>query len=322
MPPIVLLAYYCVAILVASVLGGMLPGWLRLTHRWMEVAVSLVAGVMLGVALLHLLPHALDTAAQTGSGPNRFLGPLQWALAGWLAMFFVERFFCFHHHDLPGEGHDCHSHDHDHGHSHDHSHTHESPHEHLGPLACDEHSHAHSDHAHDLSWGGAAFGLTLHSVLAGVALAASVFHEQSDRSWAGLGVFVAILLHKPFDSMTIAMLMARGNRSRGAQALANAAFALAVPAGALLFYLGAVDGHEAANAAAASALAFSAGMFLCISMSDLLPELQFHHHDRFKLSAALLLGLAVAWAACRFEQHTHAPPATPPLPAAQPEADS
>lgn len=298
MPPIVLLTYYCVAILVASVLGGMLPGWLRLTHRWMEVVVSLVAGVMLGVALLHLLPHALDTAAQNGSGPNRFLGPLQWALAGWLAMFFVERFFCFHHHDLPSEEHD---------HSHSHDHDHDTP----GPLSCGDHSHAHSDHAHDLSWGGAAFGLTLHSVLAGVALAASVYHRQSDASWAGFGVFVAILLHKPFDSMTIAMLMARGNRSRGAQALANAVFAMAVPAGALLFYLGAVDGHETANAAAASALAFSAGMFLCISMSDLLPELQFHHHDRFKLSAALLLGLAIAWAACQFEQHTHGPVAPP-----------
>ncbi|TWT33528.1 zinc transporter ZupT [Posidoniimonas corsicana] len=286
MPPIVLLAYYCVAILLASVLGGMLPGWLRLTHRWMECAVSLVAGVMLGVALLHLLPHALDTAAATGSGPNRFLGPLQWALVGWLAMFFVERFFCFHHHDLPDDDHD---------------------HDHAGPIACEEHGHAHSDHSHDLSWGGAIFGLTLHSVLAGVALAASVFHNQTGGAWAGLGVFVAIVLHKPFDSMTIAMLMARGGRSATAQAAANAAFALAVPLGAVLFYLGAVNGHEAANAAAGSALAFSAGMFLCISMSDLLPELQFHHHDRFKLSAALLLGLAVAWVACRFEQHTHGP---------------
>ena len=43
------------------------------------------------------------------------------------------------------------------------------------------------------------------------------------------------------------------------------------------------------------ALAFSAGVFICISLSDLLPELEFHAHDRFKLSLALLLGVAAAW---------------------------
>lgn len=294
MPSIVLLAYYCVAILVVSVLGGMLPQWFRLTHRWMEVAVSMVAGVMLGVALLHLLPHALEAAATQGQGPNRFLPPLQWALAGWLAMFFVERFFCFHHHDLPEEEATERAEDHDHH----------------GPLACDEHGHAHSDHAHDLSWGGAIFGLTLHSVLAGVALAASVFHAQDAASIAGFGAFIAILLHKPFDSMTIAMLMARGGRSPIQQAIANAAFSLAVPLGALFFYTGAMNGLES-GAGVGAALGFSAGMFLCISMSDLLPELQFHHHDRLKLSFALLLGLAIAWAACRMEQHTHAPPVGP-----------
>jgi zinc and cadmium transporter len=40
-------------------------------------------------------------------------------------------------------------------------------------------------------------------------------------------------------------------------------------------------------------LAFSAGTFLCIALSDLLPELQFHEHDRWKLSVALLAGLAL-----------------------------
>jgi zinc and cadmium transporter len=53
------------------------------------------------------------------------------------------------------------------------------------------------------------------------------------------------------------------------------------------------------------ALAFSSGVFLCIAGSDLLPELQFHHHDRWKLSAALVLGLLVAYAAGRLEGHSH-----------------
>jgi zinc and cadmium transporter len=54
------------------------------------------------------------------------------------------------------------------------------------------------------------------------------------------------------------------------------------------------------------ALGFSAGAFLCISLSDLLPEVQFHHHDRGKLSASLLLGVALAYGIGLFEgEHAH-----------------
>jgi zinc and cadmium transporter len=49
------------------------------------------------------------------------------------------------------------------------------------------------------------------------------------------------------------------------------------------------------------ALAFSAGTFICIASSDLLPELQFHRHDRVGLSAALLVGLALAGTIARLE---------------------
>ena len=65
--PTVLLAYYCALILVASIVGGMIPVWFKLTHRWMQFAVSFVAGVMLGVGVLLMLPHAIvDTAAANG----------------------------------------------------------------------------------------------------------------------------------------------------------------------------------------------------------------------------------------------------------------
>jgi len=77
------------------------------------------------------------------------------------------------------------------------------------------------------------------------------------------------------------------------------------------------------------ALAAAAGTFLCIATSDLLPELQFHTHDRFRLSAALLAGLGLAAAIVFFEERGHdhhlpappVPPAAniaPPLPSAPP----
>ena len=38
-------------------------------------------------------------------------------------------------------------------------------------------------------------------------------------------------------------------------------------------------------------------------MSDLLPELQFHRHDRVLLTAALLAGLAISWSVTLFHFH-------------------
>jgi zinc and cadmium transporter len=52
-------------------------------------------------------------------------------------------------------------------------------------------------------------------------------------------------------------------------------------------------------------LGFAAGAFLCIATSDLLPELQFHRHDRVKLSAALAAGLALAWGTVFLETGGH-----------------
>ena len=44
-----------------------------------------------------------------------------------------------------------------------------------------------------------------------------------------------------------------------------------------------------------SALAFSAGVFLCIALSDLLPEMEFHAHNRFRLTVALIAGVLLAY---------------------------
>ena len=51
---------------------------------------------------------------------------------------------------------------------------------------------------------------------------------------------------------------------------------------------------------------FSAGVFVCISLGDLLPELEFHSHDRVKLSAMLLIGVALAYGIGLLEpKHAH-----------------
>jgi len=297
MTTIQVLLVYCLLILLASLVGGLVPLVVKLTHKRMQLAISLVAGFMLGVAVLHLLPHALMTIQP---GPAA-----KWMIAGLLAMFLLERFFCFHHHDAPPDNPPV-----------------EDPVQ-SDPPSPKDHAHGHTcgHHAastlggaqeHRLGWGGAAVGLTIHSIIAGVALTAAMSsqtltgaHTPESVGWPGLAVFLVILLHKPFDSLTLGTLMAAGGWSVPARHLVNTLFALAVPLGALLFQLGLASEHIHESYAVGATVAFSAGVFLVISLSDLLPELQFHHHDRGKLSTALLLGVAMAWAASHFEAGSH-----------------
>jgi zinc and cadmium transporter len=289
MGPQTALLVFCAAIVAASFLGGAVPLWVRLTHRRLQLGLSFVSGVMLGVAVFHMLPHALmaRAAAPAGGDGHGQFDPIMLALAlGFVAMFFLERFAHFHQHEAP-----------------------EPP--------CDDPNHGHPGHHHPhgghaggvgrLTWAGAAVGMGLHSLLEGVALAASIEAGAAmgdSGAIAGIGTFLVILLHKPFDAMTIATLFSAGGGSRGRAFLVSALFALLVPVGAALFLAGVTASGDAASLVPL-ALAFSAGTFLCIAAADILPEVQFHRHDRVALSAALLLGLGMALAIGRLEAATH-----------------
>ncbi|MGA2245799.1 MAG: ZIP family metal transporter [Verrucomicrobiota bacterium] len=278
--PAWLLSIYCLLVLVASLAGGWLLLLIHLNHTRLQLAVSFVAGLMLGIALLHFLPDANDQLHSLDQ-------TVKWMLGGFLTMFFVQRFFHFHHHDLPeGDPEDCCGHDHEQDHAEHHA----------------GHAHTLADKsAQQLSWVGTALGLTLHSLLDGLALAAAVAGARGNEALAGLGVALVVILHKPFDAMAVSTLMAISGSSRFSRHLLNGLFALASPLGALLFYFGARDLATGNTLVLGGALAFCAGSFLCIASSDLLPELQFHSHDRFKLSVMLLAGLTVAILIKQFE---------------------
>ncbi|GAA5509273.1 ZIP family metal transporter [Novipirellula caenicola] len=301
-----LLAVYCILIIAGSVTGGWLPAIMRMTHLRTQLLMSFVAGLMLGIAMLHMLPHAfhlMRSAAMTGGA----------ALGGIIAMFILLRAFHPHAHgsietpgglgpDEPHHGHD-HSHDHDHDHAHDHdSHGHGS-HSHD--------SHSHHDHAKDIGWLGMLLGLGLHTLMDGVALAASVTAESHHNPWlglAGLGTFLAVVLHKPLDAFAITSVMKKGGWTPTQQSLVNLTFSLACPLGAIAFYIGATQ-LSADGTLLGWGLAISAGFFICISLADLLPEVAFHDHDRFKLTAALLIGVALAVGIESLPGHSHTPAA-------------
>jgi zinc and cadmium transporter len=253
----------------------------------MQVFVSLVAGLMLGVGLFHMLPHA---AAEVNSLDT----VMSWVMGGLLTTFFLIRAFHFHQH---GPEHDpepapAGHHDHDHDHDHD--------------------TGQPDSGSHRMSWVGMGLGLSIHTLLDGTAMAASVqadSHLAGGSWWLGLGTFLAVLLHKPLDAMSITSLMAIGGWPRHWRQRINLGYSLLCPLGAALFWFGANVWGGGSQIVAGCALAFSAGVFLCISLSDLLPEVQFHSHDRVKLSAALLLGIAAAWGLRFFEPaHTHQRP--------------
>ena len=171
-----------------------------------------------------------------------------------------------------------------------------------------------------LHWGAAAFGLAVHSLAGGVALASAVAARRGrlghGRRGRGLG-------RLPRHGRPQAGRRAddrqpdaprRGRRGRW-PTWSTSASPLMIPLGVVLFFLGigrlGPDGRGRRGPPAR--LAFSAGTFLCIALSDLLPELQFHAHDRAKLSLALLAGFALMAAdrAGRARRRPATHPATP-----------
>lgn len=310
------LGIYLALIAAAAFAGGATMAFFSLGHRRMQVLLSLTAGVMLGVGLLHLLPHAfyelgrdIDTTAA-------------WVLAGFFLMFLLERAFHGHAHhtadgDLAtqagGDHHDGHHHHH-HRHGHDHGHSH-------GHSGASSGSPAGGARPARWAWLGAFAGLSLHSLADGAALAASVNADATHGAGllAGFATFLAVLLHKPFDAGIIATLMVNARATPRLRLLINGLYAAIVPLGAVGFLASLRLFGEHQGNLLGIALAMAAGAFLCIAAADLLPEVQFHSHDRVLLTVSLAIGLAIAWGITTMEQashghaaHSHAAPATAP----------
>ena len=139
-----LLALYDTALFAASLLGSGLPRLFRMTHIRTQMVLSLISGLMLGVALLYLIPHvfAADQAIDT---------VMILTLSGLIFMLLLLRWFHSHQHDFASAAADCEL------------------------ASADEHHHAHA-HAHvpDQALGavGLFAGLCMCTVVDGIALGA------------------------------------------------------------------------------------------------------------------------------------------------------
>jgi zinc and cadmium transporter len=292
----VVLTAYCVLIVGASLFGGWLPRRLQISHTRMQVVISLIAGLMLSIGIFHMLPHAIEELGEDGADHAA-----NGLMAGLVVMFLLLRIFSFHQHSHGG--HSTHSDPLGHGDSHSDPRSHVCNHD-----PGEAHSPLHSHAAHSLSWVGVCLGMGLHTLIDGLALGASVEADalRGVTGLFGLGTFLAVFLHKPLDSASITSLMAVGGWSSRSQSYANSAFALICPLGAGLFVLGLHEFSGYQSTIVGIALAASAGVFLCIALADLLPEMEFHRHNRVQLTAALLAGIALGWAIHLLEPaHSH-----------------
>lgn len=304
--PYLLLLVYCAVLTALALLGGWLPARWNWNHVRIQLVMSFIAGFMLAVALIQLLPHAFGIL-----NDGRTLGVT--VLAGLLVMFFLIRIFDYHHHHFADAEHDslsC---------AHAHDHTHEvQPLVALGGLTAQpaggtmasgvmasSGTQASGKAAagqgggvsggNSYAWLGLLMGLGLHSIIEAVALAAALRAGMiSDAALLkSLGIFLAIALHKPLDAMSIASVMTVGQWTPSERTWVNIAYAVSGPLAAVLAFFGFYWIPADTTLALGFALAFSAGTFLCISLGDLLPELHFHSHDRGKLSVCLLAGVGL-----------------------------
>jgi zinc and cadmium transporter len=131
-------------------------------------------------------------------------------------------------------------------------------------------------------------GISLHSLLDGIALGAGLIIPQ-----LGPVVLLAVIIHKMPDGISISSILLSAGWKRRSVGILNLLFSLTTPLGALLAYL-----FLTALSAewVAAAIGISAGTFLAIATADILPQVH-RIEERNPMTLVFLLGgLAISWA--------------------------
>ena len=229
MPTTLTVSIYLVLIAGISFAGGAAP----LLRTWSRDRITLLvtagAGVLLGAAFIHMIPHIAEHLGHRAGFP---------LLAGFLVIFILEKFFLI------------------------------DPCEEVG---CDIHK-----------FGFAAFlGITFHSLIDGVAVGSSLVIPNLAPP-----VFFAIAVHKIPAAFCLCSILLLAGYSRGRTLLHILGFSVSTPIGAIISYYFLRDLDQSILA---MAVGFSAGSFLAIATSDLLPQLH-----REGMNRALSLGMLLA----------------------------
>ena len=149
--------------------------------------------------------------------------------------------------------------------------------------------HACEEHACDIHQMGlpAFLGISLHSLLDGIALGAGLILPQ-----LGPVVLLAVIIHKMPDSMSISSILLAAGWDRRKISWLNLLFSLTTPVGALiafLFFRSLSPEHVAV------AIGISAGTFLAIATADILPQVHRIEQNNPMTLIFLAVGLTISW---------------------------
>lgn len=130
-------------------------------------------------------------------------------------------------------------------------------------------------------------GISLHSLLDGIALGAGLILPQ-----LGAVVLLAVIIHKMPDSISISSILLSAGWNRRRVAFLNFIFSLTTPLGALLAYL---FFRSLSQENVAIAIGISAGTFLAIATADILPQVHRIEQRNPMTLVFLLCGLTTSW---------------------------
>ena len=133
-------------------------------------------------------------------------------------------------------------------------------------------------------------GLSIHAFFDGFTISIGMQFNY----YLGVLIFVAVLLHKIPEGLTIASVMLAARRPRRTAFLASAAVAIATMLGILsAFFLAGIDERLVGHA-----FAFSAGLSTYVGASDLIPEI---NHSRNRIIPLMVFaGMLLFYAGTRF----------------------
>ena len=130
-------------------------------------------------------------------------------------------------------------------------------------------------------------GISFHSLLEGMSMGAGFIAKD-----IVFMVFLAIVVHKFPSSLSLTGILIAGGYKKKKIIQLAVIFALTTPVGALMSFFILKNLNEVILA---WAIGISAGTFLCIATSDLLPLVHQHNPKKYFNLLSLLTGLFVMW---------------------------
>ena len=246
---------------------GMIGGYIPLYREWsgnnLSLMVAFGGGTLLAAALFLMLPegweHVEEGVPWADVEPGFVVAVA--ITVGFLLMYLLENLA------LPHLGHD-----------------HE---EHLGHSGEAHAAESASERAvHQVGGLSAFIALSMHTLIDGIALGTAVTGGE-DFALGGL-VFLAIIFHKMPAAFSLTSALKADNYSNSTALTYLIIFNAMVPVGAILAF---VVLYGLPVWLLGAMLCFSAGTFIHVATSDLLPVIHRQHSGKVLLSAVVILGV-------------------------------